>query len=72
MGATLYTSAALAAVAVLPGIDAIELVEARRLSEPAGVRHSALTFAADEIPLLDDDPDRPDRGRLDVVVMGGR
>ncbi len=72
MGATVYTSAVLAAVAAIPGVDAVELIEARRLSEPAGIRHSALTFAADEIPLLDDDPDRPDRGRIDVVVRGGQ
>jgi len=71
MGSSIYLSAVLAAVATLPEVDAVEVVEARRLTEPAGTVHSVLTFAPDEVPLLDDDPDRPDRGRIDVTVRGG-
>ncbi|HTJ76514.1 MAG TPA: hypothetical protein VL337_14250 [Acidimicrobiales bacterium] len=72
MGAAVYCSAVVAAVAALDGVDAAEVIEARRLAEPPGTLHQVLTFAPDEIGLLDDDPDRPDRGRLDVVVRGGR
>lgn len=72
MGAAVYCSAVVAAVAALDGVDAVEVTEARRLSDPPGTLHQVLTFAPDEVPLLDDDPDRPDRGRLDVVVRGGR
>ena len=36
LGGAVYVSAVLAAVAALPGVDAVEVAEARRLSEPAG------------------------------------
>jgi hypothetical protein len=72
LGAAVYTSAVQAEVAALPGVDAVEVVEARRLSEPPGTLHPVLTFAPDEVPVLDDDPARPERGRLDVRVRGGR
>jgi hypothetical protein len=72
LGQAVYTSAVLAAVAGLAAVDAVEVAEARRLSEPAGTAHAVLTFGPDEVPVLDDDPDRPDRGRLDLVLRGGR
>ena len=72
MGSSLYLSAVQAVVAGLPEVDAVEVTEARRLSEPTGTVHEILGFGPDEVPLLDDDPDRPDRGRLDVTVRGGR
>jgi hypothetical protein len=31
-----------------------------------------LAFAPDEVPVLDDDPARPERGRIDVLVRGAR
>jgi hypothetical protein len=72
LGQAVYTSAVVAAVAGLAAVDAVALTEARRLSEPAGTVHTVLTFGPDEVPVLDDDPQRPDRGRLDVVIRGGR
>ena len=72
LGVAVYTSAVQAAVAALPSVDAVEVTEARRLSEPPGTVHTVLTFAPDEVPVLDDDPARPERGRLDVSVRGGR
>ena len=59
-----------AAVAALPGVDAVAVQEARRLSEPALTVHEVITFGPDEVAVLDDDPARPDRGRLDVRVHG--
>jgi hypothetical protein len=57
-----------AAVAALGRVDAVEVREARRLSEPAATVHEILAFGPDEVGVLDDDPARPERGRLDVRV----
>ena len=46
-------------------------LEARRLNEPKGTVHQVLEFAPDEVPVLDDDPARPERGRLDLRLRGG-
>lgn len=72
LGTTVYVSAAVAAVAALPLVDAVAVLEARRLDEPAGTVRSVIAVAADEVPVLDDDPARPGRGRLDIRVRGGR
>lgn len=72
LGTSVYTSAVLAVAAGVPGVDAVELTAARRVVEPKGTVHQVLTFASTEMPVLDDDPDRPDRGRLSVTVQGGR
>jgi hypothetical protein len=72
LGAPIYVSAAVAAVAGLPGVDAVEPREARRLSDPPGTVRSVIAVAPDEVAVLDDDPARPERGRIDVVVRGGR
>lgn len=72
LGAPVYLSAVLAAVAALPTVDAVEVAEARLLPEPAGTRHDVITVGPGELPVLDDDPARPERGRLAVTVRGGR
>lgn len=71
LGSAVYLSNVLAAVAALPAVDAVELAEARRLPEPVGTRHEVITVAPFELPVLDDDPARPERGRLSVDVRGG-
>ncbi|MEV0113020.1 hypothetical protein AB0H77_07160 [Streptomyces sp. NPDC050844] len=71
LGKPVYVSAALAAVAAVPGVDAVELLEARRLGEAPGTVHEVIRVGAAEIPVLDDDPARPERGRLDISVRGG-
>jgi hypothetical protein len=70
LGAAVYLSSVLAAVAALPSVDAVEVQEARRLSDPPGTVRDVITFAADEVAVLDDDPARPERGRLAVNVEG--
>lgn len=72
LGAPIYVSAAVAAVAALPGVDAVEPREARRLSDPPGTLRAVIATAPDEVVVLDDDPARPERGRIDIVVRGGR
>jgi hypothetical protein len=72
LGGSVHTSAVVAAAASVPGVDAVEVTTARRLAEPDGTLHAVLTFEQDEIPVLDDDAARPERGRLEVTVRGGR
>nr|MBA2560619.1 hypothetical protein [Propionibacteriales bacterium] len=72
LGGTIYTSAVVAAAAAISGVDAVEVVAARRLAEAETAFHRVLTFAANEIPVLDDDVARPERGRLDITLRGGR
>jgi predicted phage baseplate assembly protein len=72
LGGTVHTSAILAATAAVVGVDAVEVTTARRLVEPEGTVHTVLVFAQNEIPVLDDDPARPERGRIEITLRGGR
>jgi hypothetical protein len=72
LGVPVYVSAAIAAAAAVPGVDAVEPLEARRLGDPPGTVRTVLTAASDEVLVLDDDPARPERGRIEVLVRGGR
>lgn len=72
LGGTIHTSAVIALVAGIHGVDAVELSMARRLSEPPDTIHEVLTFEQTEIPVLDDDVARPERGRLELSMRGGR
>jgi len=72
LGSAVYLSAVVAAVAALPSVDAVEVLEARRLSDPPSTVRTVITVAADEVAVLDDDPAQPERGRLDIRVKGGR
>ncbi|HEV2890590.1 MAG TPA: hypothetical protein VGX28_09460 [Frankiaceae bacterium] len=71
LGGALYLSSVVAAAAAVPGVDAVELREARRLSDPPGTVRQVVTVAPYEVVVLDDDPAVPRRGRLEVVVRGG-
>ncbi|MGH8940294.1 MAG: hypothetical protein ACRDV2_13240, partial [Actinomycetes bacterium] len=68
LGSAVYLSTVIAAVAALPRVDAVGVREARRLSDPPGTVRDVITFGPDEVGVLDDDPARPARGRLDVQV----
>ena len=72
MGADVYLSAVVAAVAALPQVDAIAVTEARRLSDPAGTLDPVLVIGPAEVAVCDDDPDAPDRGWIMLDVEGGR
>jgi hypothetical protein len=71
LGTAFYVSAAVAAVAELPLVEAVEVLEARRLDDPPKTLRTVIEFGGDEVGVLDDDPARPERGRLDVTVGGG-
>jgi hypothetical protein len=70
LGSAVYVSAVVATMAALPAVDAVGVREARRLTDPPGTVSDVIAFAADEVGVLDDDPARPGRGRLDVRVHG--
>ncbi|MGH1491146.1 MAG: baseplate J/gp47 family protein [Acidimicrobiales bacterium] len=72
LGGTIHTSSVIAVVAGIHGVDAVQLTMARRLAEPVETIHEVLTFERSEIPVLDDDVARPDRGRLELMMRGGR
>jgi hypothetical protein len=72
LGGTIHTSGVITAAAGVHGVDAVEVTTARRLVEPESTVHEVLTFAAHEIPVLDDDPARPERGRIELTMRGGR
>ncbi|MFG2053040.1 hypothetical protein ACGFI9_03330 [Micromonospora sp. NPDC048930] len=72
LGTSVYVSTVVAAVAAVPGVDAVRVTEARRLSEPAGTYHEVLVVGPDEIAVCDDDAAAPDRGRIELTVEGGR
>jgi hypothetical protein len=72
MGTDIYLSAVVATVAALPQVDAVAVTEARRLSDPPGTLHAVLVMGPAEVAVCDDDPNAPDRGRIQLTVEGGR
>jgi hypothetical protein len=72
MGADVYLSAVVAAVAALPQVDAVAVTEARRLTDLPGSLAAVLPMGPAEVAVCDDDPDAPDRGRIVLTVEGGR
>lgn len=73
IGGRVYASAIVTAAAGVPGVDAVELTVFRRLGVASGTTPPAvLAVADDEVVVCDDDPARPDRGRIDLHLRGGR
>ena len=72
LGTSVYVSTVVAAVAAVPGVDAVRVTEARRLSEPAGTVHEVIEVGPAEIAVCDDDASAPDRGRIELTLEGGR
>ena len=72
LGSAVYTSAVVAAVAAVPGVDAVRVTQARRLSDPPGHNDTVLLMAPDEIAVCDDDASAPERGRIELTIEGGR
>jgi hypothetical protein len=72
LGSAVYTSTVVAAVATVPGVDAVRVTEARRLSDPPGQSSTVLLMGPDEIAVCDDDVAAPERGRIELTIEGGR
>ena len=73
-GSTVYLSAVLAAVQAVDGVRYVEALTFQRLGVPAsaGIDSGVLTFAPLEMPRLDNDPNFPDRGTVQLEMEGGR
>ncbi len=73
-GTPIYGSPILAAAQVVPGVESVEIAELARLfdRERGGYDKGVLAMAWNEIPRLDNDALRPERGRLELRLTGGR
>lgn len=72
LGTSVYTSQIVAAVAGVPGVDAVRITQARRLSDPVGTLEEVLVMGPEELAVCDDDMHAPDRGRIELTIEGGR
>ena len=72
-GTPIYSSQIIAAVQALDGVRAVWIIELARLfdRERGGTVAGVLAMGWNEIPRLDDDPLRPNHGRLVLRFVGG-
>jgi len=74
-GDDVYASDLIATVQKIDGVESVALIELRRLNRAAGHPASVpsvLELASFEIAELDNDPSFPERGKLTLMVGGGR
>lgn len=72
-GGTLRRSALEAAVQRVPGVGGVVCLRVRRRGQTAFVEMpETIAVGANEILQVASNPSRPDRGRVDIVVEGGR
>jgi hypothetical protein len=72
-GTSVRTSVLIALVQALEGVRAVRILELARQFDPERGRSAGgvLAMAWNEIPLLENDPLRPDRGQLVLRLVGG-
>jgi hypothetical protein len=72
-GQSVYLSSVLAAVHAVPGVQSVEVKTFQRQRQPAssGIDSGSLTMGRLEIARLDNDPNFPERGVLDLTFGGG-
>ena len=73
-GTPIRVSAIVAAVAAVAGVRGAAVTVLKRQFAPdeSAVAAGVLSFAADEIPQLDNDPAHPGHGLLTLMIGGGR
>ncbi|HSL72207.1 MAG TPA: hypothetical protein VK864_18305, partial [Longimicrobiales bacterium] len=71
-GMPVHLSRLYAAVSGVTGVAALEITKFQRLGAAAtsGLDSGVLTFGPDEIPTLDNDRNRPERGVLRLTTAG--
>jgi len=74
LGEDVYLSRIVAAAQSVPGVQCVTVEEFHRRFELPNneIANGVLPIASSEIAQLDNDPDFPERGRLQIVVGGGR
>jgi predicted phage baseplate assembly protein len=72
-GDGIYLSQIVARAQAIPGVECVTVTRLQRLYESANqeIENGVLPLATWEIPELDNDPNRPEHGRLQIVVQGG-
>ena len=73
-GDDIYLSQIIAAAQAVPGVQCVTVDQFHRRFELPNneIANGVLPLAANEIAQLDNDPDFPERGHLQIVVRGGR
>jgi hypothetical protein len=73
-GGGIYLSALVAAAQTLEGVVGVTVTRLQRLFESANeeIEHGVLSLGANEIARLDNNPNFPERGRLKLILEGGR
>jgi predicted phage baseplate assembly protein len=73
-GEGMYLSKLVATAQAVPGVESVRVTRLQRLFEdPNGeLENGLLPLGPDEIAQLDDDPDFPEHGQLELVMKGGR
>lgn len=73
-GSDVAVSRIVAEAQSIPGVASVRVTRLERLFEGPNdeIKNGLLPLAADEIARLDNDPNYPERGKLDIQVCGGR
>ncbi len=73
-GDWVYLSRIIAAAQAVVGVSCVTVTEFHRLFEPPNqeIADGVVPLAGNEIAQLDNDPNHPERGQLQIVVGGGR
>lgn len=73
-GEGVYLSRLIAAAQAVEGVESVQVTRLQRLQEPAGheIENGFLPLGPYEIALLDNDPNMPEKGRLQLDMRGGR
>jgi predicted phage baseplate assembly protein len=73
-GDGIYLSQIVAAAMAVPGVECVTVIEFHRSFESLNheIENGVLPLASHEIAQLDNDPNHPERGQLDIAVRGGR
>jgi len=74
LGQAVHVSKLVAAAQAVPGVESVTIRRLQRLYEPARgeIEQGLLPLGPTEVARLDNDPARPEHGRLRLVLLGGR
>lgn len=73
-GDDIYLSAIVATAQAIPGVVSVKVKRLQRQGSPPNqeIERGALPLGPFQIARLDNDPNQPDQGRLEIRVVGGR
>lgn len=72
-GEDIHLSRIIAAAQAVPGVECVRVTRLQRLFEPPNreIENGLLPLASFEIAQLDNDPNHPEHGRLEIIIRGG-